>query len=540
MRLKCSIAVLTLAGLSGCAVHQEAKTNITANVKTATDLLAEKQKQSMLNVERVAGIYLGDQPIKIRKRDLPQMFDKKFEFAEPSTDLYQLAEMLTSKTGVMTIATEDAITVSAGIVLPQKLQPSATTSTGLASTSALPPAPPQPATASQSSTANSRQIRSVTLQPYSGTLAGFLDMATARFGVSWKYDKGQIIIYALDTQVFTVASIDSTVDVTSRVGNGSSGGSSQSSVAGTTQQSTTAVTSLSPWKSIENNVRSMLTQNGRVVTSPVTNSIIVTDTPTVLDRVSSYLDSENRKLSKRVDLYVKVFSVKTGKGESYGLDWNAINRFVKDAANTGYPLAPGYSVSATSGGNLTFKLSPNSTSPWAGSDLMLKALSTQGDVSELTSAHMSPLNNRPAPIFVGRQIGYLARTSVSTTDNGSTTALEPGSVNGGFTLNLLPSVLDKGRINLRYSMDIASVSLQNVKSGGQEIQIPDIDTRSLFLDTAVQSGETLVIAGFEQDSNALKGNGVLSPRNFLLGGASEASVGKDVLVAVITAYQVDR
>lgn len=540
-----SSILLALTVLNGCAVHNAATGNIDTNLALATKLLADKQKQSMMNVERVDGIYLGDSPIKVKTRDLPAFFAKKFEYAEQTSQLYQIAEAITSKTGVFTHVTDDAMAVSnGGDTLQQQAadiakagqQPNATNNSNLL---------PQPTPINNSNSAQPSGPKLVSLQPYSGTLSGFLDMATARFGLSWRYEGGQIIIYALETRSFTVSSVDSTVEVTARVGNSSSGsgnaGQSGNQVTATTEQSTKATTIMSPWKSIENNVRSMLSRYGRVVASPVTNSLIVTDSPAILDRVGTYLEAENKKLSKRVDLYVKVYSVKTTKGENYGLDWNAVYRFVKDASTSGYPLAPGYSVSATTGGNLSFKLSPNSTSPWAGSDLMFKALSSQGNVSELTSAHVSPLNNRPAPIFVGRQIGYLAKTSVTSTDSTSSVSMEPGNISSGFTLNLLPSVLDKGRINLRYSMDIASlVNLQTIKVGEQQIQVPDIDTRSLFLDTAVQNGETLVIAGFEQDSNSVKGSGLGSPRNILFGGSSEASVGKDVLVVVITSYSVDR
>ncbi|MDN0082479.1 PilN family type IVB pilus formation outer membrane protein [Crenobacter sp. SG2305] len=531
--------------LAGCAVHQQARHSINSEMDEAANLIADKRKQSMSNVERVEGIYLGDSPVRTKRPNLPSLFDKQFVFNKPVSDLNSLAEEITGVTGILCRVTDDALSpTGAGQSQQSGSSSSPAVPSPIASTG-LPPPPPVPSSYGQAASSSQVQ-RTANVQAFSGSLTNFLNMATTRFGVSWKFDDGQIVIFAQDTRVFQLSSLPGDLDITSQVGNSATGGNGSNggttnSVTTSTQQSTTAKTKLTPWSSIEANVKSMLSTNGRVMSSPATNSLVVTDTPAILDRVSDYIDRENKRLSQRVDLYVKVYKVSVANGEDYGLDWAAVYKWLAKNTTIGLNRLSNLNTNGAGTTNLSFSIDPNSTSPWAGSQWMFKALATQGDVSEVTSAHVSPLNNRPAPVFVGKQVGYLAKVTTSNTQTTSSTALEPGTISTGFTMNLLPSVMERGRINLRYTMDLASLlRLDTVSSGGQIIQLPNIDSRSMMMDTVVKSGETLVIAGFEQSASNIAQEGSLIPGNILFGGTSQASKGKDVLVVVISSYLVNR
>src|SRR5205085_7054833 len=81
---------------------------------------------------------------------------------------------------------------------------------------------------------------------------------------------------------------------------------------------------LSVWSAIEASVRQMLGAAGRVVASPATGTLTVTDTPAVLEKVAEYLEEQNRSLNRQVSVHVRVLSVELEEGETYGIQWDLV------------------------------------------------------------------------------------------------------------------------------------------------------------------------------------------------------------------------
>src|SRR5204863_1303713 len=141
---------------------------------------------------------------------------------------------------------------------------------------------------------------------------------------------------------------------------------------------------------------------------------------------------------------------------------------------------------------------------WAGSSMIINALSTQGKVRKETSASVATLNHQPVPVQVARQTAYLKSSQTTISANvGTTTSLSPGVVTSGFTMTVLPNVLDNGTVMLQFSTDISTLrQITTVSSGGSssssQIQTPEIDTRNFLQRVAMKSGQTLVVSGFEQ------------------------------------------
>jgi type IVB pilus formation R64 PilN family outer membrane protein len=150
---------------------------------------------------------------------------------------------------------------------------------------------------------------------------------------------------------------------------------------------------------------------------------------------------------------------------------------------------------------------------------MISALATQGRVTELTSATVVTLNNQPVPVNVGRRVSYLASSSTSLTANvGSTTSLTPGTVNTGFSMTLVPHIIDGKELLLQYSVDLSSLlRIKTISSGGNTIEAPDISTSSFLQRVRLASNETLVVAGFDQDNLSAVAEGVGHPENTLMG-----------------------
>lgn len=373
---------------------------------------------------------------------------------------------------------------------------------------------------------------------FSGKVSGMLDLIASRFGVSWEWDGKGIYFFKTKSQTFRLAALPGDTSLASRVGtqsNNATGGSQGSQASGSSSSELRAgveFSGLSIWKGIEDSIRTMMSDDGKLVVTASTGTITVDDTPLVLERVSKFVEEQNKALSRQVVINVRVLAVDLSKSHEYGINWDMVYENI--GRSIGVSLA-NLAEPVTGGTNLALRVLPGS-SMFGGSSAVIQALSKQGRVSQVTSASLVTINNQPAPIQVGRQTAYLASstTTIGTGGAGNTVTLQPGQVTTGFSMNMLPHILDSNRLMLQYSGDISTLTrLSTVVSGGSSIQTPEIDTRNFMQRTFLNSGETLVVTGFEQF--ALNGDtqGVGSPENLALGGRLTSRDTKTVLVVLI-------
>lgn len=380
---------------------------------------------------------------------------------------------------------------------------------------------------------------------YSGNLTGFMNFVSAYYGISWRVEGNGLRFFLMESRTFRISALPGDTRLSSAVessstSTGASGSSSSGSgSSGATQTGSSANSTgvgfagLSVWTALESGIKQMLGASGKAVASPATGTITVTDTPAVVDKVAEFIKGQNQALNRQVSVNVRVLSVEINDADDYGINWDAVYQNL--AAATPYSIALRTAFpSATGAGNLIIAAPTGSTSRWAGSSAMISALSTQGRVSELTSSTIITLNNQPSPVNVGRKVSYLASSSTTQTPNvGSTTSLTPGSVQTGFSMTLIPHILDSHELLLQYSLDLSSLlKLNTITSGTSSIQAPDVSTSNFIQRVRMQTGETLVVAGFDQDNLSAVANGIGSPDNKLLGSRNGSSK-RSMLVVLI-------
>src|SRR5690606_18121105 len=141
-------------------------------------------------------------------------------------------------------------------------------------------------------------------------------------------------------------------------------------------------------------------------------SIVVTDTPDVLQKIAMYLDQENRALTRRVRLLFEELTVAMQDGLEVGVDWNLVFSSAKVAATL---LSPAAGTSADAGG-LGISLTDG---PFSGSEAVIRALNDVGKVVRRNSLPVLTLNRRP--------ITHAVRTTFSYIDRIETTAVASGT-----------------------------------------------------------------------------------------------------------------
>lgn len=380
------------------------------------------------------------------------------------------------------------------------------------------------------------------LVSYKGSLSGLLDEISNRFGIWWKYEKKQIYFYKYITKTFVLYSLPTKPSLSVNVGGSSTEGS-----AGSSSVSLTNTASIDLWANIESSIKSMISQ-GAVLTSDMSNgTITLKGTPVDIRKVAKFVNEQNIRLSRQVAISVKVLQVTISDNDSYGLDLSAA--FSRDhgvVRNLGL-VGPG-----TFGADVAENLSLSMISGNWSVRSAIQALSEQGTTNLITSGTVTTLNNKPAPIQVVKTQNYISEiTKTNSGSDGSYYDLstETEEIETGFTLDVLPRILEHGRLMLMFNLTLSElIELQRVDlggadendtSGGQYIQNPIIETRGFTQEVAMTSGDTLVLSGYERVENSTNKTGVGSAEASLLGGTAKADKSRSILVIMLTPVVMD-
>lgn len=380
---------------------------------------------------------------------------------------------------------------------------------------------------------------------YSGTLSGLLDIAATRFGVSWRYvQTGAIEFFFKETRTFPLMVLPGKIDIKTDVG--TSGGGSASAGGGaarTASQSTRADVSAEFWKDLENSIKAIMTTAGAVSMSPSAGTVTVTDTPAALDRIAKLIESQNSLLTKQVLLDVKVVNLSLKNREQLGIDWSlvytSLGQNVLKTATSG--IDPTLTSQVTAGvNNLVFSVTGDGRR-LQGSDAILKALNEQANIGTVTSAQQFALNNQATPIQVGLNSRFIESITSQSQGVGiaPTITINTNSISSGVALQLLPRIIDNQNLLIHFSVDISDdpEGLDTLVNG---VSLYKQVVRNFMQRVSLRTGETLVLSGYEKNTNSTTKQGVANPDNPLFGGKRDAEAKREIIVIMITPVIMDR
>lgn len=367
---------------------------------------------------------------------------------------------------------------------------------------------------------------------WNGELGGFLDYVSARSGLSSKYEYGHIAIFWLDTRNFAINFMDSDASFVSKTVSGttsSSGAGGNGGGDNNTSQSTSASIKSSIFKDVDSTVKSMLTPGtGRLNLSA--GVLTVTDTPRVLDAVGRYIDDRNRELNRQVMISVKVLSVDIRHQNQLGIDWNAV-------LNTG---SVGLSLASPFAGSASDALSSGLAildGKGKGTQSFLRALDEQAKLSVVTSASALTTNLSAVPVQNAVQQDYVPSVSTSQTANvGSSTSISTSTITTGFNMTALPLLFPGSpRMQLEFSISMSDEpTFKPFTSGGQSAQLARVTPKTTKSRVIIQSGQTLILTGYGQMSNASDRQGTGSYSFFGLGGGSRGEDSSRMFIILVT------
>lgn len=275
---------------------------------------------------------------------------------------------------------------------------------------------------------------------------------------------------------------------------------------------------------------------------PHTGTLIVTTTPSVMERVERFLQEVKENLTRQVHIDVQILEVTLNNERQLGVDWNGFpgllqifrmprlkevvrSQIEDQAAGAG---GGGGGTSTTTGQGI---VSPLPVSPFTASPLgalqmgllfaprhdlaiqytinnVISFLQTQGDVRAVSRPQITTLNNQPAVISVGVNDFYVTfeQQTVAAAAGGIATSQVTSRVNPlfiGVTLHITPQISPQGEIVLKVVPAVNQrVGEKLVPTGipsAPTQSIPLLETRQTSTVVRLKDGQTLLISGLIQE-----------------------------------------
>ncbi|PKG68616.1 hypothetical protein [Pseudoalteromonas sp. GutCa3] len=374
-----------------------------------------------------------------------------------------------------------------------------------------------------------------------GSIGGLLDKIS--FATKYSYEiEGDLLTWSkFKTEEFDVSFIAGQTNY--MFGNKNGGSSSDSNTNSSGAVTTDAgfdnsdefinfsTEGLSIWNDIEKSITLLKSDEGKFVINESTSTIMIKDFPDNVSAISSYLERENKKITKMVAVDLQIIEFTSNEGDQKGINWNVVKQ---DLATGGvFGLTTAFTSLVQDDLAPTLLGYNQSTGKYAGSNVLVNVLEQYGAVSVATKKRIVSLNNQVAKVIGGGELGYLAQSGGTATANvGTQDNLMPGILKTGETIYMLPNAV-KDKIVIQLSTKISNLEeLRTVTSGGKSIETPETSKTDLFLKFAVQDGETLLISGSSENRSEYKENS--TGGLILLGGELGGNKGQKETIILIT------
>jgi type IVB pilus formation R64 PilN family outer membrane protein len=576
------LAALASTLLSGCAIGTVKTAENTANAAQRDTVRYMDSARQPLAPEDTSQIHVKDDVWTsgtARRSDrgdpLPRQWEREGEFAIVNATPMPMTEIgakITDITSIPVTFAPDVMDMPRAISIPTTTAPGTTTTMAGGSSGAPPDINAMLSSigvnGSNGSAAllgggggNNSNISNGMIRPnignrssmplkYKGRLSGFLNEYAAYFGFSWEYTGGEIRIFRNITRTYTVHALPSTTKLASTLHadsttsqSGASGGAS-----GGSSQNVESDITIEIWKDLTNAVTSIVNGSGTVSSAVSTGTIMVSAPPQIVDRVQTYLDGQNARLSKQVTVTVHVLNVLLTKGDNVNLN---IAGLFTEAAKYGLTFgnaAAAQTIGSTVASGIEGGLGLNVTSGhFSGTSVVAQALSSMGTVTEGNTVPITTMNGMATSLQIAHTQGYVAQVAVSNFSSATTagatsqTTLTPGSVTTGFSISLVPRIDQDGKgLMMQLGMNISELAGANngfdlfKATDGTEVELPNINSRNFVQQVYVPNNQTIVIAGFEQTMSSSSKTGVGDAGFLGLGGSQQGNTSRNLIVVLMT------
>lgn len=372
-------------------------------------------------------------------------------------------------------------------------------------------------------------------------LATVLDAAALRLGVYWRYEPqtGAIRFYRTETRAFNIRAQALAEQTNMELGLSGEQNKGFDSMSNSKYR---YESQLSPLDAVLAKVTQFLTRSGVVRAGDASSStIVVTDTKDALDRLAEFLDAENRVMTRSVRLVFEEITIQRDHTAQAGFDWKLLfNSLGRQNTATGAGVGSTFGQDSALG---TIGATVGS-GPFAGSGVVISALSEFGTVVRRTSIPVLAKNRRTATYAVRETFSYvkdLQQTQSTSDGSAPTVTVTQDEKTVGTVLTVVPDAQEDGQVLLTLSYDDTRLigGLQKEEFGSPDapsfVQQHRIGGQGVVQQVELRPGQPVVIGGYEQSSGNSTRRRLDDRAPMLLGGSDNAQQKQLLTVLVVTA-----
>jgi len=330
------------------------------------------------------------------------------------------------------------------------------------------------------------------------SLQNAMELLIGPLSYYWEWDNSLIRVSRLQTKSFVIDYLRLV-----RAGQGSNSSNlSVKSAPGEADPSASRIQqsdNIAFWEELENQLSTLLSDQGRLVINRLSGTIQVTDTPSRIREISTYVVSLSSALHRQVEIDARILEITFRDDNAFGIDWNdisikkitgALTTSITDAASSGLELK-------TNTVNLQYK-NKNFAA-------LITALEEQGKIRMVSQPRIRTLNNQPALIKVGTDLTFFTQTAnrVPNLSGGPAELViteEPRTVTDGLVLSLTPQISKDRWVMLDVAPVITRVIDTITSSQGSTAPILDIKQASTLI--RARDGEMIILGGLIQDEES--------------------------------------
>ena len=244
---------------------------------------------------------------------------------------------------------------------------------------------------------------------------------------------------------------------------------------------------------IKTKVSEMLTKGvGTVQIDERTNKVAVTDLNNKMPEIERVMAEFDTPLLQ-VLIESKIVSITLSDEYKLGVDWEGVlNKLAKEIS-----IKSAFQITAANalvpGGQI---IVGSLTSP-GDYAVMIQALKKIGDTNLLSSPRITALNNQEAKILVGTSQPYATNTVTQGTST-TTTATNLTFIDVGVKLYVTPTINKDGYVTMKIKPEVSAVD-GTYTYGTPETKVPIVSTTQAETSVTVKDGTTIIIAGLIKD-----------------------------------------